>query len=94
MEIIAGMKSVTIKSNFFKDMGILLGRSMRHLSGSGDTFALVVIMHIVMMLLLICVSCCAISARAVILITCYPVYCWWLLPGKNYAWHSYGVLPV
>jgi|GEM_PF-6286043 len=55
------MKTVTIESHFLKDIGIVLGRSMRHLSGSRDTFAVVAIMHIATMLLVVSLFSCAIQ---------------------------------
>ena len=43
----------TIKSHFFSDMGVMLGRSMRHVSRSLDTIISVTITPIAMMLLFV-----------------------------------------
>lgn len=43
----------TIKNYFFRDMGIMLGRSMRHILRSMDTIITVTIMPIAMMLLFV-----------------------------------------
>ncbi|GIO69717.1 ABC transporter permease [Paenibacillus sp. FSL M7-1455] len=43
----------TIKKHFFSDMGVMLGRSMRHISRSMDTIITVTIMPIAFMLLFV-----------------------------------------
>jgi ABC-2 type transport system permease protein len=43
----------TIKNYYFADMGIMLGRSMRHVFRSMDTIITVTIMPIAMMLLFV-----------------------------------------
>lgn len=43
----------TIKKHFFSDMGVMLGRSMRHISRSMDTIITVTIMPIMFMLLFV-----------------------------------------
>jgi ABC-2 type transport system permease protein len=43
----------TVKNYFFSDMGVMLGRSMRHISRSMDTIITVVITPIVIMLLFV-----------------------------------------
>jgi ABC-2 type transport system permease protein len=43
----------TIKNYYFRDMGVMLGRSMRHVSRSMDTIITVTIMPIAMMLLFV-----------------------------------------
>lgn len=43
----------TIKNYFFRDMGVMLGRSMRHILRSMDTIITVTIMPIVFMLLFV-----------------------------------------
>jgi ABC-2 type transport system permease protein len=43
----------TIKNYFFSDMGVMLGRSMRHILRSMDTIITVTITPIAMMLLLV-----------------------------------------
>src|SRR3970040_1100786 len=43
----------TIKNHFFSDMGIMLGRSMRHIFRSMDTIITVLITPIAMMLLFV-----------------------------------------
>lgn len=47
------MKTIKIKTHFFMDTGIMLGRSMRHVSRSLDTIITVTIMPIAMMLLFV-----------------------------------------
>ncbi|MBP1962979.1 ABC transporter permease [Paenibacillus aceris] len=42
-----------VKKHFFSDMGVMLGRSMRHISRSMDTIVTVTIMPIAMMLLFV-----------------------------------------
>jgi len=64
----------TIKSYFFVDMGIMLGRSMRHISRSMDTIITVTIMPIAMMLLFVYVLGGAIQAGT-------DNYVNYLLPG-------------
>ncbi|GGA14762.1 transport permease protein [Paenibacillus marchantiophytorum] len=43
----------TVKKHFFSDLGVMLGRSMRHISRSMDTIITVTIMPIAMMLLFV-----------------------------------------
>ncbi|OPH50448.1 ABC transporter permease [Paenibacillus ferrarius] len=43
----------TVKKHFFSDLGVMLGRSMRHISRSMDTIISVTIMPIAMMLLFV-----------------------------------------
>ncbi|MGO4268876.1 ABC transporter permease [Paenibacillus sp. TAF58] len=43
----------TVKKHFFSDLGVMLGRSMRHISRSMDTIVTVTIMPIAMMLLFV-----------------------------------------
>src|SRR3990170_3377085 len=43
----------TVKNYFFSDMGVMLGRSMRHISRSMDTIITVTIMPIAFMLLFV-----------------------------------------
>ncbi|MDQ0901040.1 MULTISPECIES: ABC transporter permease [unclassified Paenibacillus] len=43
----------TVKKHFFSDLGVMLGRSMRHISRSMDTIVTVTIMPIMMMLLFV-----------------------------------------
>lgn len=43
----------TIRNYYFRDMGVMLGRSMRHISRSMDTIITVTITPIAMMLLFV-----------------------------------------
>jgi ABC-2 type transport system permease protein len=47
------METILIRNYFFKDMGVMLGRSMRHILRSLDTIITVTIMPIAMMLLFV-----------------------------------------
>ncbi len=64
----------TIKNYFFVDMGVMLGRSMRHVSRSLDTIITITIMPIAMMLLFVYVLGGAIQTGA-------DKYVNYLLPG-------------
>jgi ABC-2 type transport system permease protein len=64
----------TIKNYFFMDLGVMLGRSMRHVSRSMDTIITVTIMPIAMMLLFVYVLGGAIQAGT-------DKYVNYLLPG-------------
>jgi ABC-2 type transport system permease protein len=64
----------TTKNNFFMDLGVMLGRSMRHISRSMDTVITVTIMPIAMMLLFVYVLGGAIQTGT-------PNYVNYLLPG-------------
>jgi len=64
----------TLKNYFFMDLGVMLGRSMRHISRSMDTIITVTIMPIAMMLLFVYVLGGAIQTGT-------PSYLNYLLPG-------------
>ena len=50
----------TIQDHFFKDMGVMIGRSMCYILRNKDTIVMIAIMPIVLILLLVYVFGCAI----------------------------------
>jgi ABC-2 type transport system permease protein len=53
MELQTEMRTETVKKHYFSDIGVMLGRSMRHITRSLDTIITVTIMPIAMMLLFV-----------------------------------------